>query len=178
MPAKAGERAMTGVRISPVRPDDAAGILRVHLAAFQDTYSKVPGVDGKALARFVRDDLAPRKKLEWETKAHGKGLFVARSDQQVVGFCEVTRDKAGATLSGLYILPNSQSRGLGRQLMERALNDLPRPVTVTLHVAQDTPAVGFYKKSGFEATEVIPTPKPLRDAGITLPLIGMKLELP
>ncbi|WP_326825097.1 GNAT family N-acetyltransferase [Streptosporangium sp. NBC_01756] len=179
LPAKrTGGSRETGVQIAPVRPDDAAGILRVHLDAFQDAYAGVPGMDGEALARFVRDNLAPRKKLDWEKAARGEGLLVARSGQNVAGFCEVTRHKTGATVSGLYVHPEAQGLGIGRRLLERGLTGLPRSTTVDLQVALNTPAVGFYEHLGFKAGEVLPTPDPLRRAGLELPMVGMKITTP
>lgn len=172
-----GSAWKTDVQVGPVNPDDAPGILQVHRIAFQDTYAKVAGVDEQALGEFVARDLVPRKRPYWAEAVRGACWPVARIGQVVIGFCQVLPNETVVTVSGLYVLPEHQGRGVGRLLLERVLDGLNRPATVVLEVVRNTPAVGFYERFGFRVVGDLPTPEPLHRAGFALPLHRMQLDL-
>jgi ribosomal protein S18 acetylase RimI-like enzyme len=60
-------------------------------------------------------------------------------------------DEATPELS-IAVVPSQRSRGLGRELIEALLDDAREAgyAQVSLSVEQDSPAVGFYEKHGFE----------------------------
>jgi ribosomal protein S18 acetylase RimI-like enzyme len=52
----------------------------------------------------------------------------------------------------IAVVPSQRSRGLGRELMDALLEDAREAgyAQVSLSVEQDSPAVGFYERYGFE----------------------------
>lgn len=122
---------------------------------------------------------------------------VAGGSTRVVGFADVGPFQSGLMLYRLYVLPDYQGRGIGRQLLEQAIDTAaaavfglgraafhdgsgaagPHPVdeiVVSAHVERDNPkARAFYLKMGFieqeEETETI--------EGIDLPVILISRKL-
>ncbi|MFB9831036.1 GNAT family N-acetyltransferase [Actinoallomurus acaciae] len=135
-------------------------------------------MDQVALGKYITG-LAARKEPYWKEAVLGESWPVARSGSKVVGFCQIARKDAdqSATIGGLYVDPEYHRAGLGRRLVDTALNGLNRPLTVYLDVAKDTDAPAFYRRYGFTPDGVVETPQPLRDSGINIPFISMKLEL-
>jgi ribosomal protein S18 acetylase RimI-like enzyme len=78
---------------------------------------------------------------------------VAKEGDRVVGVCGA-RDKGSLVhLGSLYILPDSQGKGIGSMLMQELLEWTGPDKTLTLHVATyNKTALSFYEKWGFEDT--------------------------
>lgn len=95
--------------------------------------------------RHIDDDIA----------AHAAGIFVARSGQQTVGYI-TTRVDVEARMGGIpnyAVLPAFQQRGIGRQLIEAALEYLKGAGMECVRIEtldQNEVGTSFYPRLGFE----------------------------
>lgn len=81
-------------------------------------------------------------------------IFVACEGEvfgPVVGFVAIARDM----LSWLYVRPDRQGRGIGRELVEAVL-PLLGPNGYLTCIASNTPAAAFYERMGFTVAAVFP----------------------
>jgi GNAT superfamily N-acetyltransferase len=90
----------------------------------------------------------------------GEGLFLARTQQKIVGVCGLNRDPyvsqaSVARLRHLYVRPANRRQGVGRLLVEHVV-DFARPTFSKLRLRTDNPqAKEFYEKFGFLAVEEV-----------------------
>lgn len=93
--------------------------------------------------------------LPLEVAAQREGLFdyalrVAELDGQPAGFAAFTQDE----LAWLYVDPALARRGVGRALVEYALSEMGRPVSIEV-LAGNAPALALYEGCGFCRTETL-----------------------
>jgi GNAT superfamily N-acetyltransferase len=131
---------------------DAAGIARVHIQAWRETYSRLvePGeldaLDADARAERWSGILGEGRSLAW----------VAVVEDVVVGFAATgtfrQHDRPRPVeLEALYLLTEQHGSGAGQALLEAAIGDAP----AFLFVAADNPrAARFYERNGFVADGV------------------------
>jgi len=94
---------------------------------------------------------------EWKKLFETGKYFVVKEGGKVVGMVCVVRNKGEkashvANVYGLYVAPGSRGRGLGRALVERALEDLRDDSTYKVKLAVDsknTGAIQLYENLGF-----------------------------
>jgi len=80
-------------------------------------------------------------------------VFVAENDGVIVGFASVVPRPDGiAELDALFVEPDRWRRGIGRQLIEHALERARASAAEALHVIGNPHAESFYRASGFETT--------------------------
>ena len=85
-----------------------------------------------------------------------KYVCVAKDKDKIVGFCKASKKKGFNELDVLYILPEYQGMGIGRKLLDRAVDWLGRKKKIFLKVAaHNKNAIGFYEKYGFVKTGLI-----------------------
>ena len=154
-PAVASERA---------RPEDAEALACIKRRTWLATYPN------KALG-ITEDDIRAsldgsngedtRKSVErWrqsiEAGATDGAIFVARVDGKAVGYTTPYIPEGQRRVGSLYVLPASQGRGAGRQLLQRNVDwhhEQDPAAPIYLHVASyNENAFRFYKKFGFQAT--------------------------
>ena len=76
----------------------------------------------------------------------------------VLGFAVVLpRDDGAAELDGLFTAPDAWGRGIGRKLMDQALEMARAQGCVSLNVVANKRALGFYLKCGFQALGEVAT---------------------
>jgi len=147
---------MTEIQIRPATAADAAGIARVHVQSWRETYagivpeSHLAGLDVAARAQRWQDSFG-QAKPPW-------GAFVALSgagDGEVLGFVSLgaaREDFNGFTgeLYALYLLQAAQGAGIGRQLFDAARQSLKSCGinAMYLWVLADNPTAGFYRHMG------------------------------
>ena len=86
--------------------------------------------------------------------------FVARVDGKVVGWCDIIPSQKGAAIAtahvgvlGVGILPEYRGKGIGRQLIQAAIEKAARQGLTRIELnarEHNTNAIGLYKKLGFE----------------------------
>jgi GNAT superfamily N-acetyltransferase len=85
-------------------------------------------------------------------------VFVFEQTGLVLGFGVVLpRDDGAATLDGLFVDPDAWGYGVGRRLVDHALQVARQRGCVALNVVANQRALGFYLKCGFEALGEVET---------------------
>lgn len=148
------------IRIRPYRNADYPRLCAIHDAARRNEL---------ALAG-LSDAFLPL-----EVAAGREGLFdytlrLAELDGQTAGFAAFTE----AELAWLYVDPTLARRGVGRALVEHALAEMGRPVSIEV-LAGNAPALALYESCGFCRTETLTGKMPANeDFSVTVHV----LELP
>jgi GntR family transcriptional regulator len=138
------------VRIA--RPDDADQLASVFIDAWRDAYRGV--VEDSVIDALYHPDVASwLRNLVANTAAR---TFLAEKNGQVLGFTRFG-DDANDPMCGhvfaLYVSPSASRQGVGRRLLERAIDELDPMSTraITLWVFEaNTRARTFYEAAGFE----------------------------
>lgn len=170
------------IQIIIAEPDDAEQIVQVQREAWLAAYpNDACGITYENIAAM--DFTSPERVAKWQeniTKNDDRKLWVAKVADQVVGYC-VAR-AAGSTpparLQAIYLLPEFQGKGIGKLLMQTAIDWLGRDTDITLDVATyNTAAMGFYEKFGFVKTGVESETGPrLSPGGVPIPQTEMILQ--
>ncbi|WP_431285777.1 N-acetyltransferase family protein [Humitalea sp. 24SJ18S-53] len=120
------------IAIRRARPEDAAGIAAVHVAAWRATYAGIlpyqylAGLDARRIAAGYMRDLMARRDghaIFVATVAGVDRLAVGEADvgPQIIGFCSGGRARRHGVAEGeietLYLLEDWQERGIGRRLL-------------------------------------------------------------
>jgi GNAT superfamily N-acetyltransferase len=85
-------------------------------------------------------------------------VFVWEEGGAVLGFAVVLpRDDGAAELDGLFTAPDAWGRGIGRKLVDHAVEAARAQGCVSLNVVANKRALGFYLKCGFQALGEAPT---------------------
>jgi GNAT superfamily N-acetyltransferase len=142
--------------------DDAAGIARVHLQAWRESYAHL--LPAEALASLQQ---GPREAKWREIMAAGTSeVWVACEGADIVGWASAGAGRDGdgprpRELEGIYVLASSYGSGAGQLLLDAAVGD----AGAYLWIAEDNPrAFAFYRRNGFApdgaaaAHELIGTP--------------------
>jgi putative acetyltransferase len=117
----------------PATPNDLDRMFNIWLAAIEATHGFLSEADGAFYGRLVREDYLPHAQLDIaETAADG-----------VVAFMGLGEGKVDA----LFVDPSWHGQGIGRALLERALQRWPS-LDVDVN-EQNSPARAFYRKMGF-----------------------------
>lgn len=128
------------VAIRPASPDDVPDVAALVEAGFAAATAEHMGAEGrKVFRRFAaRDAIAARL-------AGTNEGWVALLDGRIQGYAELDGDH----LRMIFVHPDAQGRGLGRDLLGHVLAQR-RGRTVTVNSAPN--ADGFYRSMGFRAT--------------------------
>lgn len=136
------------IEVRRAQPADAAGMARVHVAAWRETYRGLMTDD-------VLDDptFVDRRRGMWlraltEERFARHRVAVALRDGQVVGIAMAAEPGAeGVELTTLYLLAAEHGSGAGARLLDAVLEpDEP----AALWVADPNPrAQAFYRRHGF-----------------------------
>jgi ribosomal protein S18 acetylase RimI-like enzyme len=134
---------------------DALAIAKVQVGTWKTAYMEiVPDgyLEGLSIQR------GEEHWLEWlQERAGNGGVFVAVEDDRVVGFASCGTERTGdpvfrGEVYAIYVLPESQRRGVGRLLMASAAVHLKDKGfrSMLLWVLRDNPSRGFYERLGGE----------------------------
>lgn len=139
------------MRIRVADPQDADGIARVHVAAWQDNY---PGL---IAANLIEDRTFERRQMLWRrVLAEGTALvFVADDCGTIAGFASArplnpTVDGFDAYLQAIYVRTESKSQGIGRALLRALAAALIKQdcANLALRTLRFGDARGFYERLG------------------------------
>jgi ribosomal protein S18 acetylase RimI-like enzyme len=159
------ERGQTPFRVRRARVEDAGGIARVWVRAWQIAYrGLVPDEVLEALS------VGDRRAL-WNERLEGGDCTFVVEDRGIAGYCRVVKP---GELSGLYVLPERRHGGIGSALLAAGLDELrPHSDHATLWVFTDNHAArAFYAQFGFtpDGAEGV-------NEGTGLPEIRLRVEL-
>jgi ribosomal protein S18 acetylase RimI-like enzyme len=144
------------VRIRRAITSDAQGIAKVHIDTMRTTYHGI--YPDKFLSNLSYD----RARRIWETTHlipnSQNAVYVAEDEpENIVGFaiCGPDRDNDPVykgEVIGLYVLQKMQRRGIGKQLMLAAVQDLKGRSfsSMLVWVLADNPSKRFYEELGGE----------------------------
>ena len=110
-------------------------------------------VEGHVTAWLTPDALEKSRSIVEEAINDRDGFYrLAEHDGEVVGFVRATtRDDGAKELKAIYIRPDMFGRGLGGQLMSRAMAWIGDESDAVLEVVSyNQRAIRFYEKFGFE----------------------------
>lgn len=133
--------------VRPAVAADAAGIARVHIAAWRETYTRL-------LPAGALDDLDPIARAErWAgiIADDRTDLWVADDAGEIVGWASASAGRDADAprdleLEGIYVLERRHGTGAGQRLLDATIGDRP----AYLWSAADNPrAQAFYVKNGF-----------------------------
>ena len=84
----------------------------------------------------------------------GHVYYIAWDGNTPQGYVSVHKEREGLYhLQKIYVMPSAQKTGLGKLLMDRALEHVRKEAgraTVELNVNRENPASGFYERMGFK----------------------------
>ena len=136
------------ITIRDMRPDDADEKGYVHWKSWQETYSEL--IDSTHLEKQSLE------KCRAIAHRWPDNTLVAVSDGVIIGFgCFIRHDDGCGEISAIYILKESQGKGIGRMLMDALLEQLSVRGSVILWVLKGNDrAIGFYEHYGFRMNGV------------------------
>ena len=112
------------VEIRPYQPDDLGELKRITVEAFE----------GLALDQRIEEKIGVAHKKDWrwrkardvddDVSANPAGVFVARQGNKILGYISTRLDREAGKgrIPNLAVVPDARGSGLGRQLIEHALN--------------------------------------------------------
>jgi len=143
--------AMAGIRLA--RIEDAAAIAAIEVETWRTTYAGMLA-DATLVGLSVE-----RKTWQWasELRRRGSGTVWVWEDDDgtLLGFGECGRQRLPSLpyegeIAALYVLPDAQGRGIGRQLMLAMFSDLRRQGlrSALVWVLAANPSRYFYERMG------------------------------
>jgi len=112
------------VEIRPYQPDDLAELKRITVEAFE----------GLALDQRIEEQIGVVQKRDWrwrkardvedDVQANPAGIFVALQENRILGYIStrIDREAGKGRIPNLAVVADARGSGLGRQLIEHALN--------------------------------------------------------
>ncbi len=84
-------------------------------------------------------------------------VYAARDGGRILGWCAVVEEGGEHWLDYCWVLPEAAGRGIGKQLVRRALAAAAESASTTLKVIADPNAEDFYRRFGFERIGMHPS---------------------
>jgi ribosomal protein S18 acetylase RimI-like enzyme len=149
------------VIIETAVPSDAEGVFNVQRLTWLATYPNdelgITEEDIRVQLEGEHGELIPQKiekrRSGIEATGSERATFVVHDNDKVVGFVAPAIRDGQRRIGALYVLPETQGKGVGRKLLEKAIEWHGRDEDIFLHVASyNQNAIDFYKKNGFEET--------------------------
>lgn len=167
--------------IGEAQVEDVEGIRKVQRDTWISTYpNKDAGISEEDIVAKIEElqtGGAERLKDRLENDRDRSHTWVARVDDQVVGFVGAQRTEEANKLRAIYVLPGFQGHGIGHQLLQSALDWLGREKPISLSVvAYNQNAINFYRSHGFIEKGPVVSELDHLKSGAVLPEVEMILE--
>lgn len=168
---------MNSIVISEAKPEDAAGIRKVQRDTWMCTYpNEKLGITPKDVEEKV-DEMQTggiERLVERIKDDKNSRTYVAKDGDQIVGFVGAQKTEEINRLRAIYVLSSYHGQGIGRSLLEKALEFLGEEKDISLEVVEyNTKAIEFYKKNGFKEKGPISTAISQLPSGKEFPEIEM-----
>lgn len=143
------------------KPEDAEGVFNVQkltwLATYPNAEAGITEEDIRVRVEGQHGELIPQKIERWQNGIEATGseraTFVVRDNDKVVGFVAPAIRDGQRRVGAIYVLPETQGKGIGSKLLQKAIEWHGRDEDIFLHVATyNTNVIDFYKRNGFEET--------------------------
>jgi ribosomal protein S18 acetylase RimI-like enzyme len=171
---------MKSIDVREALPDDAEAMREVQRHTWIATYpNETYGITKEDIeARFREDPETARERRERRRQSVCTAPFhswVALEETVLIGFCLVKQDDQENLLQALYVLPDFQNKGVGKRLLQTALDWLGREKEVVLNVASyNEKALAFYRAFGFVPNGAVASSEALQlPSGVRLPEMSM-----
>ena len=171
---------MRSIHIREAHPDDADAMRDVQHHTWVATYpNEAYGITKEDIeARFHEDPETARGRRERRRQSVSTAPFhswVALEGAAIIGFCTVKQDNRENLIQALYVLPDYQSKGVGKRLLQTMLDWFGAGKEVVLHVASyNEKAIAFYHAFGFVQNGPLADPEALQlPSGLRFPEIKM-----
>ena len=167
----AADLQQQGIHLRPARVEDATSLAALSIEVWLGTYLR-RGVNA-FFADYVFAELTPSR-FETLLQTQSETFILSQNTDGLDGFIRLSQGKpppTGLTPTGLtlpdtgpgseveiatlYVQPRHQGRGLGQALLKAGLQfsrDLGAPYPWLTTNAENTPAIGFYQRMGFQIT--------------------------
>jgi ribosomal protein S18 acetylase RimI-like enzyme len=147
-----GEAADEKLTIRFVTQSDLAAVRHVLVTTWHATYDAILG---NQQVEAITAAWHSMEALEQQRLAPGSSFLVAEVDGRVVATASARSAADGRImLSRLYVLPELQRRGIGRQLLAASLAAFPQARTIQLEVEpRNVHAIAFYERAGFRVVD-------------------------
>ena len=152
---------LVDVNIRPARPDEAAEVSDLAIR------SKGHWGYSAAFLDACRDELTVRPE-----QCDGVHLFVAEHSGNVVGFVRLDGEPPAAELADLFVDPAAIGSGVGRRLLECAIEQARRLAIERLMIEADPNAESFYLRAGAVTIGDVPSGSVI---GRRLPLLELAI---
>lgn len=135
------------MNIRHAEPEDAEQIHNVALRSWRDTYRQILSsetIENMVNKWYSADDL--------REQADHPVFYVAKVEDDIVGFVHASVEEDVANLRRIYIDPDNQRSGVGSKLYQKAENNVKSEAEkfrVEVLVKNEK-AISFYKKQGFK----------------------------
>lgn len=147
---------MSAFHIREAKQEDTLGMATVRVETWKATYRGILPDD--FLNNLSQQQVAQHwKKMFWEEKHAGVGLFVAENDRdEIIGIAICGPEQNNAPqyrgeIYVLYVLPAYQNRGIGKALLAACVQHLIRELaakTMLIWVIAENPYRRFYEILG------------------------------
>ena len=131
--------------------------------AHQTWPSTFADILSKEQISYMLEAMYNSKTLKEQSASGSQNFLLIQDKDFFYGFASYVLNYAqssSAKIHKLYLLPSAQGKGLGKLLIEHVENiaQSQKQKHVTLNVNKYNPAIGFYKKLGYQITkeEVLP----------------------
>ncbi len=146
---------MDQIEITIPTPQDAEGIQTVFNETWLDTYPNTEAgitredIEDKFKDSFSEEVLQKRRESLANIPENEK-FIIAKDGDKVVGSCRMMRLEGFNKLSTIYVLPEYQSKGIGRKLWKAVIPFIDTQKDIIVQVATyNKKAISFYEKLGF-----------------------------
>src|SRR4051812_6552635 len=110
------------IEITQTQPSDIEGLVKVHRTSSVDAYARPEyGLTEADVAAKDFDSAEKIAKRKYKLLDESVGCWVAKDGHKVVGFCYAKKNESFNQIEAIYIHPDRQSQGIGKQLLAVAL---------------------------------------------------------
>lgn len=166
-------------KIRQATPEDAHSVNEVLRDSWLNMFENIRlGVSRESLEKEfeVTEDAVANTRAFFESLSDKRNAWVVEENGKSIGFCRATIQEDGTgKINAIYLLPEAQGKGVGKRLMQTALDWLKDCKEIIIEcVYNNEKAIGFYKSFGFEVVkDASPNPHVLK-TGEEIKVIRLK----